>query len=90
MTGRILAYVILAVAIATPAVAQDSEQPFLRQLLIMWLPLLAIIGVWIYFIRRSGVSKQRHVIDRSIPHMEALEQKLDRIIELLERQENRR
>ena len=89
MTGRMLAYVILAVAIATPAFAQDSQQPFLRQLLIMWLPLLAIIGVWIYFIRMSGAGKQRQVIDRSIPHMAALEQKLDRIIELLERQANR-
>jgi len=50
----------------------------------MWLPLLAIIGVWIYFIRQMRRSKHAAVIERSIPHMDALERKLDRIIELLE------
>ena len=92
MAAKILFLVIFGtVAIAAPAFAEDGSRSFFRQLLVMWLPLIVIIGVWIYFIRKMGPTTrtQREAIERSIPHMEALERKLDRIIELLERQVSR-
>jgi len=78
---------------AAPAAAQEPRG-FVRELLVMWLPLIVIIGVWIFFIRKAGaggkqakmIERQIAMIDRYIPHMDALEQKLDRIIDLLDRQ----
>jgi hypothetical protein len=84
-------FLVLAVASAAPASAEESRG-ILRQILIMWFPLLLIIGLWLYFIRQMRGGKQAQVIDRQIamldryiPHMDAMEQKLDRIIEALER-----
>ena len=89
MVRRALLLVIFATtAIAGPAFAEDGRG-FLRQVLVMWLPLIVIVGVWIYFVRWMGASTYSKVIARTIPHMDALEKKLDRIIELLERQASR-
>src|SRR5262245_23457210 len=88
----IVTILLLLFVDATPAAAQESRG-FIRQLFIMWLPLVAIIGVWVYFIRKSGaggkqaqmIERQIAMLDRYIPHMDAMERKLDRIIEVLER-----
>ncbi|TMA32011.1 MAG: hypothetical protein E6J87_14135 [Deltaproteobacteria bacterium] len=84
-------FLLVAVVSAAPASAEESRG-FLRQILIMWFPLLLIIGLWIYFIRQMRGGRQAQVLDRQIamldryiPHMDAMEQKLDRIIEALER-----
>jgi len=67
------------------AFAEDPEsRSFLRQVLIMWLPLAAMVGVWVWAIRRSKFKRHGQLIERSFIHMDALEAKLDRLIELLE------
>jgi len=75
--------VTCALLVAFPAYAEE-ERSFVRQLLVMWFPLILFIGLWLFFLRRMGAGKQRLVIEKYPAHMEALEQKLDRIIELLE------
>ena len=87
----VVTILLVAVVSASPASAEESRG-LLRQILIMWFPLLLIIGLWIFFIRqmRGGkqaqmLDKQIAMLDRYIPHMDAMEQKLDRIVEALER-----
>ncbi len=87
----IVTALLLMLTGAEPATAEESRG-FFRQILIMWFPLLLIVGLWIFFIRRTVGGKQAQLIerqiamiDRYIPHMDALEKKLDRIIDLLER-----
>jgi hypothetical protein len=84
-------FLLVAVVGAGPAAAEESKG-IVRQIIAMWLPLLLIIGLWLYFIRKMGGGKQAQMIerqiamiDRYIPHMDAMERKLDRIIEALER-----
>ena len=67
------------------ALAETPESDsFLRQVLIMWLPLAAVVAVWLYAIQRSKFKRHGQLIERSFVHMDALEAKLDRVIELLE------
>ena len=77
------------IAFAAPAFAEEPRS-LVRQIVVMWFPLLLFLSIWVFFIRRMGAGKQREALERSIPHMDALERKLDRIIELLEEQANRR
>src|SRR5262245_11011878 len=82
-----LASVIVMDAGGTTTWSQSSEVGVsLRALLIMWLPLIVILGFWAYLLRRGGVGKQRQLIERSFVHMDKLEAKLDQVIELLARQ----
>jgi ATP-dependent Zn protease len=52
--------------------------------LITWLPFLAIVGVWLYVMRRMGYfSKRSGYIKRSEDHMDRVEQTLTKIEEHL-------
>jgi ABC-type branched-subunit amino acid transport system permease subunit len=87
MISRVALLALFAVAASvSPALAEESHS-LARQILVMWFPLILIIGLWLFFIRlmhsRFGRT-QRAVIERYPAHMDALERKLDRIIELLE------
>jgi hypothetical protein len=85
------ALLLVSLLSATPALAEDSRS-LVRQMIVMWLPLLVMVGLWCYFFRKGTGGKQAKMIerqiamiDRYIPHMDAMEQKLDRIIERLDR-----
>jgi ATP-dependent Zn protease len=61
------------------------------ELLFTWGPLLLLIAVWVYFMRRSGALSQRRYMDAAGEHMQQqlselkrVNEKLDRIASLLE------
>ena len=61
------------------------------ELLFTWGPLLLLIAVWVYFMRRSGALSQRCYMDAAGEHMQQqlselkrVNEKLDRIASLLE------
>ena len=60
--------------------------------LISWGPMILLIAVWIYFIRRSGAMNQRAYMDAANEHMKQhlselkqMNEKLGQIATLLER-----
>lgn len=64
-------------------------------ILISWGPMLLLIGVWIYFIRRSGGLKQGHYFElvskymaEHIAETKQLNKNLERIAAVLEAQNN--
>ncbi len=72
---------------AAVAMAQDDAacgQERLWQFLANVLPVLLILGL-LYFIFRKASRKNQPYIARSQEHMDKMEQKYDRIIELLEK-----
>jgi len=52
-----------------------------------WLPMLLLIGLWIYFMRviRGGQSKSLSHLDKSGQHMAEVAKQLERIANALER-----
>ncbi len=91
MTRVLLALLLFAItAGALPAfAAEPEEESFWRQLFVMWLPMILFLGLFFGILKYTGATKQRRMIDRAVPHMDALERKLDRIIELLEERRDR-
>lgn len=78
----------MAFLVAAPALADDGSMN-LHRLFIMWFPLVIIIGIWIYMMRRAGLGKVKEVQERTIRHMDALEAKLDQVIDLLQHAHSR-
>src|SRR5687768_16355738 len=50
-----------------------------------WLPLLLLVGAWIWFFRRSGIGRGKTLQDRSLAHMDRLEKQNEQILEMLGR-----
>ncbi len=80
--------VLLGVLLPGSALADEQgSHSFPRQLLLLWLPLLAIVSLWAWFIRKSLLKGRGSFFQRWDGHADRLEEKLDRVIELLERRE---
>ena len=65
----------------------DATQSEWISLLISWFPMIIFFGFFAFFLRRyslSSKSKYGQMLDRSMQHFDRVEQKLDRIAELLE------
>jgi ATP-dependent Zn protease len=66
------------------AFAASGKESQLVHMFISWAPFIVLIGLWAYFMRRSGVSKQNEYIGRGIEHMERVEAILEKISYQLE------
>jgi LPXTG-motif cell wall-anchored protein len=69
--------------IAALILAATGERPSLAESLLGFLPLLVFLAI-LYFFLRKFQNKNRGYMDRAMEHMDALEKKTDRMIELLE------
>ena len=82
---RLLGYFVLGTLLFLPNAALGAEMdPKVRQLIVVWFPLFLFFVLWIVFWRILGGKRQKELIERSFVHMERLEEKLDRLIELQE------
>ena len=80
--------IFLALPGSSQALAQQSaERPpsSLLTLLVTLLPIILIFGVYLWFLRRSGIGKNREHMERSRAHMDRAEQQNDQIIAALDR-----
>ena len=70
------------------AVAQQSVErkpsTFLT-ILVGWSPIVLLIILWIWFMRRIGATKNSAYIDRGLVHMDRVEHQNDQIIAALDR-----
>ena len=85
--------ILLALIVLTPAIAyaqQESDSVWFR-LVLSWVPLIVIIGLfWLLFRRmRWFGSGDGNITDRSFQHMDRVEEKLDRIVASLEERSRR-
>jgi ATP-dependent Zn protease len=69
----------------------DSETPTWVTLLTSWVPILILVGFWIWFMRKGGMigkggtlSKQAQYMERNMAFMDRQEQLLERIAAALE------
>jgi len=69
--------------IAALILAAAEERPSLAESLLGFLPLLVFLAILYFFLRRFQ-NKNKGYMDRAMEHMDALEKKTDRMIELLE------
>ncbi len=88
----VIATLILVAAISTifhVSAQTDEPQSASRYLptILSWLPMLVLIGVWIYFMRvmRGSQSKSLSHLDKSGQHMAEIAKQLERIANALER-----
>ena len=58
-------------------------------LLTTWAPILLMIGLWLYFVRRLSVGRHAKHLERSMAFMDRQEQLLERIAVALERRNGR-
>lgn len=73
--------------VAVPVLASDSTDAThpLLQFAFGWLPVIIIIVVWLLFMRKMGGKKLGKQVDRSLEHMDRLEQQNQSILETLQR-----
>ena len=65
--------------------AQTERSPSLFALIVTWLPIIVIFGLWIWIMRRLGVGRQRALQERSFQHMDRLEAQSQEMLETLRR-----
>src|SRR5262245_4854758 len=87
-----IVFAVASVSASSAALAQASEEQTSSRYLITllsWLPMLALIGVWFYFMRviRRGQNKSLTHLDTSGQHMGEIAKQLQRIADALERRE---
>jgi hypothetical protein len=58
--------------------------------LITWLPVLFIIGMWIWLIKKMGLMNNREYMDRATLHMNRVEETLERIAKSVEKNTERK
>ena len=83
MVGLLALTVFAAGSVALGAEDPGGEKPGSWLALILLLAPLAVM-VWIVLFLRRSAAKQRVVMDTSLAHITRMEQKTDRMIELLE------
>jgi len=54
--------------------------------IVSWVPLLIVVGFWVFFMRKMKPSRYGALTERSFEHMERVEALLERIATSLERQ----
>ena len=50
-----------------------------------WGPVIALIGFWVWFMRKTGIRRQREYMNAGAVHMQNVEGLLERILEAVER-----
>jgi hypothetical protein len=65
--------------------AQTERSPSLFALIVTWLPIIVIFGLWILVMKRLGLGRQRALQDRSLQHMDRLEAQSQEMLETLRR-----
>lgn len=90
---RIVAGGFVGVIVGAPAAwAQEAAAPEgprlvsgLVSLFLTWLPIVIIIGMWVWFMRRSGAREMPARMERSMAHMDRVEQQNEQILASLQR-----
>ncbi len=72
-----------AAAMAAQEVEAESRSTF--SLLVGWIPVLIVIGVWLWYMRRSGIRNYGKLQARSMEHMEKVELQNEQLAETLGR-----
>jgi ATP-dependent Zn protease len=54
--------------------------------IVSWIPLLLVLGFWVFFMKYSRASRYGALIDRSFQHMDRVEVLLERIAAAVEQQ----
>ena len=67
----------------------DSDTSVWANVLYSWAPILLMIGLWVFIMRKLGSGRQARYVDRSLAFMERQEQLLERIASALERRNAR-
>jgi ATP-dependent Zn protease len=86
--SAVLALALPLLFLATAALAQEESRPSaIATIFYTWTPVLVIVGLWIYFMRRFGGGKggYKGYIKASQDRMESIDQSLQRIATQLER-----
>ena len=53
--------------------------------LVSWIPVIVLVGFWVYFMRKLKASRQPELAARSFQHMERVEALLERIAVAVEK-----
>jgi len=74
---------LLALLVLFPvaAFAAEAKRSVWLQILISWVPFIALIVIWLFYMRGSGIRKNSKYIDRSLEHMDRVEKLLEKIVE---------
>ncbi len=65
--------------------AEENSRDVWQTLLISWGPMLLLIAVWIYFVRRLQGKGKSWSLQETNQHLEKIEQSLERIARALEK-----
>jgi ATP-dependent Zn protease len=79
-----------AALLLTPGIivaAEKQSRETLESLLISWFPMLLLVAVWIYFMKKKGVQWQSSGGEEMNRHLEKIEQSLERIAKALEKRD---
>jgi Na+/H+ antiporter NhaC len=69
------------------AASQDSKEMW-ETIFVSWFPMLLLIGVWIYFMRKMRGKGQTWSAEQTNQHLEKIGQSLERIAKALEKKWN--
>ena len=72
-------------ALAAAAQSVEREPSTFLTVLVGWSPIVLLIVLWIWFMRRIGANKNSAYIDRGLVHMNRVEEQNDQIIAALDR-----
>ena len=82
MNNKIKNGLLLFLLLVPAAVfAGETQRSMWLQILISWMPFIALLAIWIVYMRRSGINENKKYIDRSLKHMDSVEKLLEKIIE---------
>lgn len=62
-----------------------KDTGFWLSLAAWWLPVLALVGFYVWFMKKTGLKRQREYMNMGVAHMQRSEELLERIAEALER-----
>ena len=86
MSRSALTTAVLVLGLPSLLAAQESDaaagNPIL-QFLFGWAPLIIILGLWLYFMRRMSAKKIGLQVERSLEHMDRLERLNEEMLEVL-------
>jgi cell division protease FtsH len=90
--GSCFALLAGAIVLALPAdalvIAQQTSEPEgspWLTLLVSWSPIIFLVIVWVWFLRRAGVGKNKVYMERGRAHMDRVEQQNEQILAALDR-----
>ena len=81
------AYLIGFLILVAPLAAAPNEDGLLSWLAIIigWLPVVALLLFWVWYMRKFSLRRHRELQDRSLVHMERIESQSAEMLESLKR-----